>query len=148
MKTGHEHVDCTPDQRIWLERMLDQTATMRPHAFCIACGKVKDLRGSRARKIGFYLSGLSALKEYLEKSTKYEKMTQSQNRLITKSLASLEEFEDSYGLSLNVQARLYIKAVERVRPDLADELILRLLPNIRRRSRKPLIDTKARMSAG
>ncbi|MFQ5838776.1 MAG: hypothetical protein ACE5HJ_08370, partial [Thermoplasmata archaeon] len=66
MVARHEHVDCPPDQRKWLERRLYQSATMRPHAYCVTCGKVKNLDGPRARKLGFYLSGLSALKEYLE----------------------------------------------------------------------------------
>ncbi len=144
----HEHIDCSPDQRKWLERRLDQAATMRPHAYCLACGKVKNLDGPRAKKAGFYLSGLSALKEYLERSAVYGKMTQSQSRLITKTLEGLKEFEDSYGLRLEVQAQLYLEAVKGVRPDLDDELVLRLLPKVRRRSRRPLIEAMARASVG
>ncbi len=116
---------------------------MRPHTFCVACGKVKNIDGPKARKLGFCLSGLSVLKGYLERSANYGKMTQSQSRLVTKGL---EEFEDLYGLSLEVQAQLYLEATRRVRPDLDDELVLRLLPKVRRRSRKPLIEMMARAS--
>ncbi len=148
MDTKHEHMDCPPNQRKWLERRLDLAATMRPHAYCVTCGKVKNLDGPRARKLGFYLSGLSALKEYLERNANCAKMTQSQSRLITKALEGLEEFEDLYGLSLEVQAQLYLEATKRIRPDLDDELVLRLLPKVRRRSRKPLIGMMAKASAG
>ncbi len=148
MDGKHEHVDCPPDQRKWLERRLDLAATMRPHAYCVTCGKVKNLDGPRARKLGFYLSGLSALKEYMERNTKYGKMTQSQSRLISKALEGLEEFEDLYGLNVEIQTLLFMEAVKRVRPDLDDELVLRLLPKIRRKFRRPLIETMARALAG
>ncbi len=146
--TGHEHVDCSPDQRRWLERRLDQAATMRPHTFCVACGKVKNIDGPKAKKLGFYLSALAGLKGYLEGSAKHAKMTQSQSRLISKALEGLEECHDTYGLSLERQARLYLKAVRRVRPDLDDEMVLRLLPKVKRRSRRPLIEMMKRASAG
>ncbi len=142
----HEHVDCPPHDRRWLESHLEQAATMRPHAFCVECGKVKNMVGGRAKKIGFYLSGLSTLKEYLERG-KRVKLTQSQSHLIAKSLMELKEFEDRYGMSLDVQLRLYVEAVRRVRPDLDDELILRLLPKVRKRPKKPLIEMMGRGSA-
>lgn len=135
----HEHRDCPRDQSRWLERRPGLAATMRPHAFCVTCGKVKSVDGPRARKLGFYLHGLSALKEYLRRSAKQEKMTQSQSRLVTKALEGLDDFEDTYGLSLEVQAQLYLQAVKRVRPDLEDELVLRLLPRGRRRSKRPFM---------
>ncbi len=72
-------MDCSPDRRKWLERRIDQAATMRPHAYCVTWWKVQNIDGPRARKLGFYLSGLSALKEYLERNAKYGKMTQSQD---------------------------------------------------------------------
>ncbi len=137
---GHQHVDCPPNQRRWLESRLEQAATMRPHAYCVTCGRVRNTGGPPAKKLGFYLSGLSALKEDLGRSAKREKMTQSQSRLITQALEGLEDFEDPYGLSLEVQAQLYVQAVKRVRPDLEDELVLRLLPRGERRSRKPFFE--------
>ncbi len=145
---GHEHVDCPPGQRRWLESRLGQAATMRPHVFCVTCGKVKNLDGPRARRLGFYLSGLSALRGYLGWSPKHGKMTQSQSRLITKSLEGVTAFEDSYDLGLDIQGRIYLQAVKRVRPDLEEELVLRLLPKVRRKTRKPLFGSTAGASAG
>jgi hypothetical protein len=140
----HDHVDCPPDWREWLERRIGQTATMEPHPYCLVCGKVKNVDGPRARKLGFYLSGLSSLKEHLAAGARYGKMTQSQSRLITKALEELDDFEDSYGLSLEVQTRLYVEAVRRVRPDLDDDLVLRWLPRLRGRSRVPAFTRMAK----
>lgn len=136
---GHEHVDCPPDRRTWLEAREDEAATMRPHAFCVRCGKVKHLAGPRAKPLGFYLSGLAALKDHLAGSAARPKMTQSQSRLITKALEGLPDFEDGYALGREAQARLYVEAVQRVRPDLDPELVLRMLPRTRR-DRRPLLD--------
>ncbi|MFQ5802869.1 MAG: hypothetical protein ACE5JQ_08260 [Candidatus Methylomirabilales bacterium] len=121
---------------------------MRPHVFCLTCGKVKNLHGPRARRLGFYLSGLAALRGYLGRSPEHGKMTQSQGRLITKSLEELREFEDSYDLGVDIQGRIYLEAVKRVRPDLEEELVLRLLPKVRRKTRKSLFGVTAGASAG
>lgn len=145
---GHQHVDCPPNQRRWLERTLGQAATMRPHAYCVACGRVKNTDGPSGRRLGFYLSGLSALKEYLGRRSDRGKMTQSQSRLITKALEGLEDFDDPYGWGLEVQARLYLQTVKRVRPDLENELVLRLLPKGERRSKKPFLETMGGAMAG
>ncbi len=147
MTDEHQHLDCPPDRRRWLERSHDQAATMTLHTYCVTCGKVRNIDGPPAKRLGFYMSGLSALKEYLERSAQYGKMTQSQSRLISKALEKLEEFDDLYGLSLEVQGQLYLEAVCGVRPDLDDELVLRMLPKVRRRSRRPLIVMMARASA-
>ncbi len=146
MAEDHEHVDCQPDQRKWLERRPNEAATMEPHVYCVACGMVKNLYGPRARKAGFYLTGLSALKGYLQRSVVHGKMTQGQSRLIAKALEELVDFQDFYGLSLESQSQLYLAAVKRVRPDLDKELVLRLLPKVRRRSRRPLIEAMAKPS--
>ena len=143
----HKHRDCPPQDRPWLESRLGQAGTMRPHAFCVTCGKVKTLDGPTARSLGFYLSGLSALKEHLEWSAHSFKMTQAQSRLISKDLERVGEFEDTYGLALGAQIRIYLEAVRRVRPDLEEELVLRLLPKLKSVSRKPLIDLMAQTPA-
>lgn len=120
---------------------------MRPHSFCVTCGKVRTLDGPTARALGFYLSGLSALKEHLGQSTHRFKMTQTQTRLISKDLERVQEFEDTYGLGLGAQVRLYLEAVQRVRPDLEEELVLRLLPKLKRSSRRPLFTLATRSPA-
>ena len=117
---------------------------MRLHTYCVGCGKVKNVDGRRAMKLGYYLSALSALKEYLQRNVTYTKMTQSQSRLITKPIEQMETFQDPYGLNLELQSSIYLTQVKKVRPDLDDELVLRLLPNVGRRSRKPLIDVMSR----
>ena len=140
----HEHRDCPPQDRPWLESRLGQAGTMRPHAFCVTCGKVKTLDGPRARALGFFLSGLSALKENLERDDLRFKMTQTQSRLISKELERCGEFGDTYGLALGAQIRLYLETVRRIRPDLEEELVVRLLPKLRSTSETPILDLTAR----
>ncbi len=101
-----------------------------------------------AKRLGFYLTGVASLKAYLERRSDYAKMTQSQSRLVTKALERLQDFEDPYGMSLEAQARLYLQAVQGIRPDLDEELVLRLLPITRRRSRRPIFDLQNGTSAG
>ncbi len=136
----HEHMDCPPQDRPWLESRLGEAGTMRPHAFCVTCGKVKTLDGPRARALGFFLSGLSALKGNLERDVQRFKMTQTQSRLISKELERFGEFEDTYGLTLGTQIRLYLDAVHRVRPDLDEELVIRLLPKLKPTAERPLFN--------
>ncbi len=113
---------------------------MRPHLFCVTCGKVKTLDGPKARALGYFLSGLSALKEHLERDVQRFKLTQTQSRLISKELERFGEFEDTYGLALGAQIRLYLDAVHRVRPDLEEELVIRLLPKLKPTSERPLFN--------
>ncbi len=113
---------------------------MRPHAFCVTCGKVKTLDGPKARALGYFLSGLSGLKEHLDRDVQRFKLTQTQSRLISKDLERFGEFEDTYGLTLGAQIRLYLDAVHRVRPDLEEELVIRLLPKLKSASERPLFN--------
>lgn len=147
-EAGHEHADCPPNERRWLERRPDEAATMELHVHCVVCGQVKHTEGPRARPRGYYLSGLSALKEYLEGNTTYAKMSQAQGRLIVKALEGIDGFGDAYGLSLDVQKRLYVEAVRAIRPDLDEELVERLLPKPRRRTRRPLFAPQGGASPG
>ncbi len=96
---NHEHRDCPPQERPWLESRVGEAGTMRPHAYCVTCGKVKTLDGPKARALGYFLSGLSALKEQLERDVQRFKLTQTQSRLISKDLERFGEFEDTYGLT-------------------------------------------------
>ncbi len=144
----HQHVDSAADQRKWLESRPDEAATMRLHAYCLKCGKVKTMERPTAKRLGFYVTGLATLKAYLERRSDYVKMTQSQSRLMTKALEGLRDFEDPYGMSLEAQARLYLQTVQGVRPDLDEELVLRLLPTSRRRRRRPIFDLQNGTSAG
>ncbi len=145
----HEHRDCPPQERPWLESRVGEAGTMRPHAFCVTCGTVKNLDGPKARARGFFLSGLSALKEHLERDEQRFKLTQTHSRLISKELERFGESRDTYGLSLSTQIRLYLEAVHRVRPDLEEELVMRLLPKLKATSEKPLFHLlMARTPAG
>ena len=111
------------------------TATTTRHPFCIECGTVKNLTMPHAKPLGYYLDGLANLKESLEHSATYDRLVQVQTHLIAQRLKTRPEFEDPYGTPGSVQLDTYIRAILAVRPDLDEDLILRMLPDRRRHRR-------------
>lgn len=132
--TGHAHTECGVRERVWLAREHDAPATAARHPFCLACGTVRNLATPRARPLGYYLSGVATLKECLAHSRLRSKLAQVHSHLITTRLATRPEFEDPYGTPGQVQLDAYVSVIRSVRPDLDEELVLRLLPGPRRRS--------------
>lgn len=133
---SHSHRDCSGRERVWLEKEQRAAASATRHPFCVICGTVRDLGWPKAKPLGYYLNGVAALKEYLERSSPRQKLAQVQSHLITTRLAARPEFEDPYGTPGHAQLEAYINIVRSVRKDLDDELILRLLSGTRRRSRQ------------
>ena len=132
---AHTHSDCSNRDRVWLEKEPNATATMVKHPYCVACGTVRDLTWPRSRALGYYLSGIEALKEYLARSPSNYKLVQAQSHLIASRMATRREFEDPYGTPGQAQLDAYVDVVRSVRSDLDEELILRLLPSLRGHSR-------------
>lgn len=130
------HSDCGTRERLWLPANHDAAATATRHPFCLDCGTVRDLTLPHAKPLGYYLDGLANLKESLEHSATYDKLVQVQTHLIAQRLRTRSEFEDPYGTPGGVQLETYVKTVLTIRPDLDEDLILRMLPD-RRRNRKP-----------
>jgi hypothetical protein len=95
-----------------------------------------------AKPLGYYLDGLANLKESLEHSAGHEKLVQVHSHLIAQRLRTRREFEDPYGTPGNVQLATYVSTVLAIRPDLDEELILRMLPD-RRRRRRPASSQKS-----
>lgn len=131
--TPHTHGDCGSRERVWLARERNAPASATLHPYCVTCGTVRNLAWPRARPLGYFLSGVEALREYLEHEPLRPKLAQVQSRLITTRLAARPEFEDPYGTPGQVQLDVYVRIVSSVRSDLDEELILRLLPGPRRR---------------
>ena len=129
----HEHEECGSRERLWLDRERRSPASAALHPYCVRCGTVKDLTLPRARPLGFYLAGLAHLRDCLERSTLHTKLAQVQSHLISKRLAASGEFEDPYGTPGQLQLEAYVDAVRSVRPDLDEELVLRMLPALRKR---------------
>ncbi len=67
----------------------------------------------------------------------HDKLAQVQSHLIAQRLKTRTEFEDPYGTPGHVQMQTYVSAVLSVRPDLDEELILRMLPDRRKRRKTP-----------
>ena len=133
----HIHTDCGSRERLWLPKSHRVTATTARHPFCLDCGTVKNLTMPHAKPLGYYLDGLANLKESLERSLIHSKLVQVQRHLIAEKLRTRSEFEDPYGTPGSVQQEAYVEIVLSVRPDLDEELILRMLPD-RRRRRRPV----------
>ena len=129
--TGHAHEECGSRERLWLDRERRSPASAALHPYCVRCGTVKDLTLPRARPFGFYLAGLGRLREVLERSLIHPKLAQVQGRLIAQRMAASGEFDDPYGTPGRRQLEAYAEAVRAVRPDLDEELVLRMLPALR-----------------
>ncbi len=128
----HEHHDCGPRERLWLPRDLRAEGSAARHPYCTHCGAVRDLALPRAKPLGYYLGGLARLKSYLEHSALHPKLAQVQSHLMTSRLGTRPEFEDAYGTPGRAQLQAYVETVRSIRPDLAEELLFRLLPGTRR----------------
>lgn len=128
---NHEHVDCGHRERVWLPKEVRAEATLARHPFCVECGTVKNLSLPRGRPIGHYLSGLAGLRAYLERSSDHAKLAQVQSHLIAGRMLARKEFEDPYGTPGEAQLSAYVDIVRSVRPELEQELILKLLPGRR-----------------
>ena len=126
--TPHTHRDCPGRQRVWLAKERGSPASATRHPYCLGCGIVRDLTWPHARPLGYYLNGVAALKEYLDRGRLGPKLAQVQSHLITTRLVSRPEFEDPYGTPGQRQRDVYLEVVQSIRPDLDEELILRLLP--------------------
>ncbi len=128
----HQHRDCGAKERVWLAKDGGSSASAARHPYCLGCGTVRNLTWPKAKPIGYFLSGVAALKEYLDRSSTYAKLARVQGHLITTRLAARAEFEDPYGVSGQVQMDAYMSVVRALRPDLDEELLLRLLPHPRK----------------
>jgi len=113
---------------------------MRLHPYCVECGAVRVMGTARAKAMGFYHGALAHLKAYLERSVEYPKLTQVQTHLITVRLNEVGGFADAYSLGFRRQLEIFVAAVRSIRPDLDEELVLRMLPRERRAPRKTYIE--------
>ena len=129
----HAHRDCSNRDRVWLARERAEPASAARHPYCVECGTVRNMAKPQAKPLGFYLNGVAALREYLEHDPLRSKLARVHGHLIAARLAIRPEYEDAYGTPGQMQLDAYVNIVRSVRPDLDDELILRLLPGPRRR---------------
>ncbi len=128
----HEHRECGTRERVWLAKDGGSSASAAKHPYCVRCGTVRNLTWPKAKPLGYYLSGVAALKEYLERSPIHPKLARVQGHLITTRLAARHEFEDPYGVSGQAQIDAYLGVIRALRRDLDEELLIRLLPHPRK----------------
>lgn len=116
----HKHKDCGHDEGIWLERREKESATMCKHVYCVECGLVKGFE-SNIKNIKYFIGRLHKLKIACENKG-LPKFTQSQLRLIHKSLEGKDELTSGY-LSFEDQIDIYVKTIQQYRSDIPVQLI-------------------------
>ena len=137
---GHTHRSTRADERVWLERIHDEAATMGLHGFCLDCGAVRSMLPKRGRPLGFFHKALGNLQATLDGHPKYAKLAQVHARLIGKALDGVPDFGDPYSMAYETQWIVFLGAVQRVRPDLPIDLIEEALPREPHRRQRPFID--------
>ncbi len=136
----HLHRSARADQRLWLERVPDQAASMGLHAYCLDCGSVRSMLPRPGRPAGFFHHAIGNLQAILEDHPKYAKLAQVHARLIGKALDSIPDFGDPYSMSYENQWAMFLRSVQHVRPDLPVDLIECVMPREPHRRRRPFID--------
>lgn len=128
---------------MWLPKFHEGSASATRHPFCVGCGTVRNLALPRAMSLAYYLNSLARLKDYLDHSPLQPRLVQVQSHLIAERLTARPEFEDPYGTQGQAQVDAYVFVVQSVRPDLDEELLLRVL-RLNQRRKAPVMDSPPR----
>ena len=142
-RPAHEHRSSRADQRVWLERLPDEAATMELHSYCLDCGAVRSMRPLRGRPLGYFERALANLKADLEDNPRYPKLVQVHSRLIAKAFAAIPDFGDPYSMPFETQWAIFVNVIQRFRPDLDIDFIECTLPRDRKRPKPAYIDLVA-----
>jgi hypothetical protein len=100
------HKSCGREKRVWLPTNDYLGVDVNLHPWCVYCGVVKSISDDKAHKIGYWLNVLSVV-------AKRFSLKQVQKHLISKELASLDCFNDTYGISGFLQKELFKKIVKK-----------------------------------
>ncbi len=136
----HEHRSVRADERVWLEAIHEEAATMRLHGYCTDCGAVRSRRPMRGRPMGYFQQALANLMTSLEDRPRYPKLAQVHRHLIAKDIESIPEFADPYSMDFETQRKIFVDSVQRYRADLPIDLVEEVLPREPRAKRKAYID--------
>jgi len=99
-------MSCTHEpsrERVWEKTEFN---AVKLHPFCIKCGTLKNVSSSKGKKLGYFISVLSRLRDYY-------KISEAQIRLIAKELESNEDFQDLWWISYERQKKIFIKVVKK-----------------------------------
>ena len=101
------HESCGSVDKIWMPHEGHVgTKGLKPHVYCINCGAVKNISTDRPKKASYFINSLSKV------DRRIVKLTQVQVRLIVKELESINDFEDAYSMTRQVQEKTFIKIVK------------------------------------
>ncbi len=132
---GRVHRDYSARERVWLDRELSMPVTTARHPYWIVSQTIRGLMWLRARPFGFFQSGLAALKDYRERTHPETKLAQVQSHRLASRLGAGPELEVPYGTPGDLELHARVEVVRSDRPDLDEDLIVRLVPGARRRRR-------------
>ncbi len=94
------------------------------HPFCDKCGVVKNISSDKGKKLSYFISSLSRLRQNLQKLGYH--VSDAQVRLISNELEEKEEFGDLWWVTFSHQKRVYVNTVQKyvkVSPDVIEESI-------------------------
>lgn len=111
------HESCERDDRILLPKNSDKFEDERVigsnglsdiahHPWCIHCGCIKNISDDRPKKMGYWVNILSRIVGEFA-------ITQSQKRLVVKTLESYDFFDDMYGATGSAQKDVFVKTVRK-----------------------------------
>jgi hypothetical protein len=110
------HKNCSKENRIWLPEIITSSNDTRSpsstgqsnialHHWCVLCGCIQNISDDRPKKMGYWINILAKIaQEY--------SLSQSQKRLVIKTLESNEFFDDMYGTTGSAQRRVFVKIVQ------------------------------------
>lgn len=118
---AHKHRHATEHAKgLWLELIESAASTMSGYDYCPECGSVRQ-KTDPGRRNEFFFTALSRLKKSLSSGEK--KLTESQARLIVRSISADGALNDTYASSYESQADRFVEIVRKVRPDLDEDTI-------------------------
>ena len=101
------HESCGRIDKVWLPfKVVGADKGLKSHSYCIHCGAVKNSSPDKPKKAAYYINSLSNVDKDVVKLTKV------QLRLIVKELERVEDFEDAYMMTREIQEKIFINIVE------------------------------------
>ena len=101
------HKSCGSTDKVWLPfEINNRILGLKPYSYCIHCGIIKSISTDKPKKTAYYINIIPKIDKSVLKLTKV------QTRLIVKELESIEDFEDAYSMTRQIQENIFIKIVQ------------------------------------
>ncbi|MBN2488415.1 MAG: hypothetical protein JXA98_05245 [Methanosarcinaceae archaeon] len=102
------HESCGRIDKVWLPfEIRGADRGLKPHLYCTRCGAIKSISTEKPKKTTYYINSLSKIDKRVVPLTKV------QVRLIVKELEHIEDFEDPYSMTREIQEKIFITVVKK-----------------------------------